>query len=35
MNIAVPRLEGRAARQAGSGRIVSVTGMDTLGPRTW
>ena len=27
-------LEGRAARQAGSGRIVSMTGMDALGPRT-
>jgi hypothetical protein len=34
MNIKVHGLEGRAARQTGSGRIVSVTGMDTLGSRT-
>jgi hypothetical protein len=34
MNITVHCLEGRAARHAGSGRIVSMTGMDTLGVRT-
>ena len=33
-NITHARMDGRAARQAGSGRIASVTGMDTLGPRT-
>jgi hypothetical protein len=35
MNTTLLSLEARAARQVGSGRIVSVPGMDTLGPRTW
>jgi hypothetical protein len=35
MNTTLLSLEARAARQVGSGRIVSVPGTDTLGPRTW
>ena len=34
MNTTLLCLEARAARQVGSGRIVSVAGMDTLGPQT-